>query len=374
MTLVSLAHLVDNVLSADWLSDLIGDQVQASRIRIKPKTSVIAAITRRDSAVPVGWVRFLWPVSHNKADLTQSAAARLGLATTQRKLSGELLMQSGEVLADPRLMDRLKTASSSGWVGPWRPELVLRYNPARRVVVREGSWVVRIAAKKHPLGVDFDHFLAGVIECPTRLDDGSQPGLSAHSFTGEGDLDNHPSTSATTAAGMMLARLHAADKVPAQLVSILDGRASDPVRQGVAHAKLLDELAPELAGRVRRLISRIHPLTSSSLVLSHGDFSPDQVLVAENGSQVWLTDFDRACLTPSAIDLGSFLAVTDDDTGRAFLDGYRHGGGSLPPEKDLQEAIAGSLMSRIADPLRHASPEWRSEVSANLDRIAEVLI
>lgn len=167
----------------------------------------------------------------------------------------------------------------------------------------------------------------------------------------------------------MLARLHAAG-VPDDLARSLALRAPDPVAQGLAHAALLDELAPGLAERMRRVVARFPGAASAIPVLSHGDLSPDQVLTTRTGDRVWLTDFDRACLAPRAVDLGSFIAVLDDD---AFLDGYRDGGGQLPPGDQLRRAVAASLILRAADPLRRASRAWEQEISANLDRIMEVL-
>ena len=167
----------------------------------------------------------------------------------------------------------------------------------------------------------------------------------------------------------MLARLHAAG-VPDDLARSLALRAPDPVAQGLAHAALLDELAPGLAERMRRVVARFPGAAFAMPVLSHGDLSPDQVLTTRAGDRVWFTDFDRACLAPRAVDLGSFLAVLDDD---AFLDGYRDGGGQLPPGDQLRRAVAASLILRAADPLRRASRAWEQEISANLDRIMEVL-
>ena len=153
------------------------------------------------------------------------------------------------------------------------------------------------------------------------------------------------------------------------IMNALAACTADPVAQGLAHAALLDELAPDLAERMRRVVAELPGVASAMPVLSHGDLSPDQVLTTHDGDAVWLTDFDRACLAPRAVDLGSFLAVLDD---AAFLDGYRDGGGQVPPEDQLRRAVAASLILRAADPLRRACRDWKQQVSANLDRIREV--
>ena len=421
-------QLVARVLDPGWLSEQAGRPVRAARLRIKPRTSLVVGL---DDAAghPAGWLRFLWPISHNKAARTRREAGELGLETAEHEL-GELLAQTGPLPADPKLLKRIAAATASGKLGRWEASQVLRYNPLRRVVVRDGMRVVRVATSRDR-GVAFDRFIAGVVETPRRLDGGDLDGVSVHAFTGDLDLAdlldgnppsrpsdesrlsraasdsdeswlsravsdsdgswlsraaseasgpcrNHPATDRDPtqstpdpirAAGAMLARLHAAG-VPDDLARSLALRAPDPVAQGLAHAALLDELAPGLAERMRRVVARFPGAASAIPVLSHGDLSPDQVLTTRTGDRVWLTDFDRACLAPRAVDLGSFLAVLDDD---AFLDGYRDGGGQLPPGDQLRRAVAASLILRAADPLRRASRAWEQEISANLDRIMEVL-
>ena len=413
---MNTGQLVARVLDPGWLSEQAGRPVRAARLRIKPRTSLVVGLD--DTAGhPAGWLRFLWPISHNKAARTRREAGELGLETAEHEL-GELLAQTGPLPADPKLLKRIAAATASGKLGRWEASQVLRYNPLRRVVVRDGMRVVRVATSRDR-GVAFDRFIAGVVETPLRLDDGTLDGVSVHAFTGAQDLAgllagnppsrpsdesrlsravsdsdgswlsraaseasgpcrNHPATDRDPtqstpdpirAAGAMLARLHAAG-VPDDLARSLALRAPDPVAQGLAHAALLDELAPGLAERMRRVVARFPGAASAMPVLSHGDLSPDQVLTTRTGDRVWLTDFDRACLAPRAVDLGSFIAVLDDD---AFLDGYRDGGGQLPPGDQLRRAVAASLILRAADPLRRASRAWEQEISANLDRIMEVL-
>lgn len=414
-------QLVARVLDPDWLSEQAGRPVRAARLRIKPRTSLVVGLD--DTAGhPAGWLRFLWPISHNKAARTRREAGELGLETAEHEL-GELLVQTGPLPADPKLLTRIAAATASGKLGRWEASQVLRYNPLRRMVVRDGMRVVRVATSRDR-GVAFDRFMAGVVETPRRLDGGDLDGVSVHAFTGDLDLAdllagnppsrpsdeswlsraasdsdesrlsraasdsdgswlsraaseasgpcrNHPGADPDPirAAGAILARLHAAE-VPDDLARSLALRAPDPAAQGLAHAALFDELASDLAERMRRVVARLPGAASAIPVLSHGDLSPDQVLTTRAGDRVWLTDFDRACLAPRAVDLGSFIAVLDDD---AFRDGYRDGGGQVPPGDQLRRAVAASLILRAADPLRRASRAWEQEISANLDRIMEVL-
>ncbi len=402
---MNTGQLVARVLDPGWLSEQAGRSVRAARLRIKPRTSLVVGLD--DTAgQPAGWLRLLWPISHNKAARTRGQARELGLETAEHEL-GELLVQTGPLPADPKLLTRIAAATTAGKLGAREASQVLRYNPLRRLVVRDGTRVVRVATSRDR-GVAFDRFVAGVVETPLRLDDGTLEGVSVHAFTGDQDLAgllagnpprrpsdgsrlsrpasdsdgswlsrpaseasgpcrNHPDP--VRAAGAMLARLHAA-AIPGDLARRLAARAADSVAQGLAHAALFDELSPGLAERMRRVVARFPGVASAMPVLSHGDLSPDQVLTTRTGDRVWLTDFDRACLAPRAVDLGSFLAVLDDD---AFLDGYRDGGGQLPPGDQLRRAVAASLILRAADPLRRASRDWEQEISAHLDRTLEVV-
>ncbi|MFC2687577.1 MAG: hypothetical protein ACFN3I_10510, partial [Arachnia propionica] len=299
---MNTGQLVARVLDPGWLSEQAGRSVRAARLRIKPRTSLVVGLD--DTAGhPAGWLRILWPISHNKAARTRREAGELGLETTEHEL-GELLAQTGPLPADPKLLKRIAAATASGKLGRWEASQVLRYTPLRRVVVRDGMRVVRVATSRDR-GVAFDRFIAGVVETPLRLDDGTLDGVSVHAFTGAQDLAgllagnppsrpsdesrlsraasdsdgswlsraaseasgpcrNHPATDRDPtqstpdpirAAGAMLARLHAAG-VPDDLARSLALRAPDPVAQGLAHAALLDELAPGLAERMRRVVAR----------------------------------------------------------------------------------------------------------------------
>ena len=391
---IRMDQLVTQVLDPGWLSEQVGRPVRAARLRAKPQTSLVVGLDGPDGQ-PSGWVRFLWPISHDKAARTLREAGEVGLVTTEREL-GELLVQSGPLAADPKLVRRLDDAAVSGLLGQWEASQVLRYNPLRRLVIRDGMRVVRVAAEDGH-GIGLDRFIEGVVDAPARLDDGTQAGISVQAFTGGANLEELPGPDQqrlSHAAGAQLARLHAAP-VPADLAQSLDPctdpvqqglahaagvpddlarslalRAPDPVAQGLAHAALLDELAPGLAERMRRVVARFPGAASAIPVLSHGDLSPDQVLTTRDGGQVWLTDFDRACLAPRAVDLGSFLSVLDAGT---LLDGYRDGGGQLPPRDQLRWAVAASLVLRAADPLRRASRDWKAGIAANLNQILEVV-
>ena len=125
--------------------------------------------------------------------------------------------------------------------------------------------------------------------------------------------------------------------------------------------------------RVRELAARAEVTGLGEPVLSHGDASPDQVLFDPGTGLVWLTDFDRACLAPPAVDLGSYLSMVDEDTGQALLAGYRAAAGALPDARQLRRARTRAMLLRLADPLRAAAPDWRTQISSGLDKLAEAI-
>lgn len=64
---------------------------------------------------------------------------------------------------------------------------MLRHDPLRRVVAHSGMHVVRVTTSRDRR-VAFDRLIAGVIETPPRLDDGTLDGVSVHTSTGAQDL------------------------------------------------------------------------------------------------------------------------------------------------------------------------------------------
>lgn len=363
--------VVDAALDEDRLSELAGREVRATRVRIKPEVSVAVALADRDSGAVAGWARFLWPVSHAKAGKAHDCAQQRGQRVRQRAVADGIVLQDGEVAADPAVGGHLHDTSQLVW--PKHGELpLLRYNPLRRVVVRDGERVVRVAARPDQLGYAVHRLLAPKVSMPERIDDGTDPHVSVQRVTGNTDLARTQSLKATRAAGAELAALHAVD--PGELGGTLAARTPLARRQAGVHADLIDHLAPVLAIRIRELATRLPDETASPGVVSHGDASPDQVLVRRGPRpRVWLTDFDRVCLAPRAVDLGSYLATVDPEVGSALLDGYREAGGTLPEAEDLLAAQARSVFLRLADPLRHADPHWRDKIADELDRLAELL-
>ena len=368
-----LISVLARLLNPEWLAEHTGMPVRAARLRIKPRTSVSLSLASQEDGQSLGWMRVLWPINHAKADAALSDAEKHGYRVEVRHVTERLVTITGPVHGDPKLRRNIRHALEAGLLTGWPPHDLLRYNPMRRLVVREGEQVVRIAAKAIPGEEEIQELIADLVPSPQRLDDRRLAGCSAVRFTGDGDLAALPNQGATEQAGALVARLHAEPIPEGQLKDQLRMRCLDPARQGTRHAALLDHLAPDLASRTRRIVEDLAAWPTTGGVLSHGDLSPDQVLTTRDGSQVWLTDFDRVQLAPVAADLGSFLAESDPGTGEAFLAGYGAAGGEQPDPQALAHGIAWSLVLRLMDPLRHAAPEWRKQVEQRLDRIDQVL-
>ncbi|ERK59873.1 hypothetical protein HMPREF0682_0138, partial [Propionibacterium acidifaciens F0233] len=109
----STGRVVAEVLDAARLSELVGREVRAARIRVKPGSSVVLALTDPGTGLADGWARVLWPDGLSKAVKAERRAAGLGLVTARRPLDGGLaglVLQHGEIRADPRLRRPLARA------------------------------------------------------------------------------------------------------------------------------------------------------------------------------------------------------------------------------------------------------------------------
>lgn len=390
---MSTAEVVDRVLDEDWLSGLLGRAVRATRLRVKPDVAVIIALADTDSGLPAGWGRFLWPVSRSKAATARRRAELAGTWTREQELGGGLVVDSGPLAADPALVAHLHRAQSLRLLSALDPGRVLRYNPLRRLVVAESHSVVRVSSASQALARELGRCLRGLIPLP------EETGVSAwyadaHISAGRrvGDMDlagasgvgPRARAAAHMGAGELLAALHASTGglSPGLRDRLATGR-SDLHAQVSAHVGLLDLLAPELAARLRRLLERLAggadgavvgngpggPTGADQAVLTHGDASPDQVLMDSASGRLWLTDFERACLGPAADDLGSYLAECALPAGNLMLAGYERAGGALPRGGELGRAVTRSRLLRLVDPLRRADPLWREAIGASLSRL-----
>lgn len=422
---MNTSEALDLVLDSERLSELYGRDVRAGRIRIKPEVSLIASIKDAHTGSDIGWLRLLWPISHSKAHKASAQAEARGQSTVIRQMPGDMLCDSGSVCVDPALLPYMVELGSICPSLPFHPlgsekAKILRYNPLRRLVVRNARGVLRVQAKPSVLTHELYSFLEGIVPLPERLDmpvqqhtkDTGQhlpsaydyaevtpmPASSARkygvntgkhtsvlAYCGNSDLsacetmiEDADRDSVCLAyhydAGRLLAALHLGIALmPAHLASAVTGRASNPRRQALAHAGILDYLSPATARRMRDIASSINLPSGNPLVLSHGDASPDQVLIEGSTGRLWLTDFDRVCLAPATKDLGSYMAECNAEQADAFLNGYAAGGAYLPAESEITMAQAASLIERAVEPLRTADPQWHHSINRRLDDIEELL-
>ena len=386
---MTTADAVAAVLDADRLSELLQRPVRAARLRIKPEVSVLVSLTDRSTGLTAGWARLLWPVSHSKAAQAERLAASLGLQSpVTRSLDGRLLLQCGAVLTDPKLAEPLAQVTDLGVLSTWEARDVLRYNPSRRLVLRDGSTVLRLRTGAGGPADDVHHVLSGLLPVPDLLDSQAvakcEGRVSVQQWCGDTNLadfyaDDADGTvtaqgpvEATRRVGALLAELHScAGQLPPDIVGRLPHQPPTSRELAEVHARQLDVLAPGLARRVRVMGDMLPARLPGSPVLTHGDASPDQVLYEYSTGRIWLTDFDRVRLAPAATDLGSYLAEAPSSQRRALLDGYA-AHRPVPGTGELGTAIALSRLARLADPLRRADPAWRERISTDLAAIERI--
>ena len=386
---MTTAEAVAAMLDADRLSERLQRPVRADRLRIKPEVSVLVSLTDWSTGLTAGWARLLWPVSHSKAAQAERLAASLGLQPpVTLPLDEGLLLQSGEVLTDPKLAQPLAQAMELGVLGAWEARDVLRYNPSRRLVLRDGSTVLRLRTGAGGPADDVHRTLSGLLPVPGLLDSQAvarcEGRVSVQQWCGDTNLadfyaDNAdgPATAqslkeASRRVGALLAELHSCvGQLSAGLIDRLPHQPPGFRDLAEVHARQLDVLAPELARRVRAVGDMLPSLLPGTPVLAHGDVSPDQVLYEYSTGRIWLTDFDRVRLAPAAMDLGSYLAEAPPSQRHALLEGYATHR-PVPGAEELGWAIALSRLARLADPLRRAHPSWRERIGADLTAIERI--
>lgn len=369
LTHTDTATVVDQFTNPDWLGATTEQDVRASWLRIKPDTSILSALRDRCTGHVTGWARVLWPISHAKAFACQRFADSHGLLVTTTALSPDLVLQTGEIAADPKLNKRLRAIPQE--VLGYK---VLRYNPSRRLVCTNGAEVWRITTKRDT-GAQLHDFVSGFLPTQARLDTATHPSVSVLEFVGTTDLaaplSPHQLKTGTAIAAEYLATLHlAAQDLPASLKETLAAKVINPDKQMRAHVSILRAVAPELATRLEQL--QLPALRDNAPVLLHGDATADQFLLDEPTGKVWISDLDRAHLGSAATDIGSYLAVLNPALHPVFLQTYG-AVAPLPSERDIQVAIAHARLLKLTAPLRSGNPEWRHIISRRLDQVEEVL-
>ncbi|MFW5469279.1 phosphotransferase [Knoellia sp. CPCC 206435] len=398
----------DLLIDRARLSEVLGREVHACRLRFKPFLSTTAVLAVDGGSAVPHWIQVSHDAHGHKVVNAVRRAVERGQRVEVRHVDG-LTVALGALDTDPRLqrgLDVLRTChpSVAGALAVGELE-VLRYNPRRRLVLRrrlpgDECEAVRVTAhKQHGLRRALAALSAAgvpVVEPLPRESGPTSRRVTVSPWFGRGDLaqlarrtDPGDATAAAGAAGAALARLHGSRALrttltdPALTLSTLvtDLTALDP---DAAHRM------GELAGRTAARIAAGHWPVGSV----HGDFSADQVLVGGRGEDpVRLIDFDRAGRGALLSDLGSFVAdelvgisraSTSPDPAdletlpltAALLSGYaaRPGAVAVPPDGfGLRTWVARALLTRATEPFRSADPDWLAAIHRRLDQVEEVL-
>lgn len=151
-------------------------------------------------------------------------------------------------------------------------------------------------------------------------------------------------------------------------------------------AGAIGTLVPELgdtAGKIARRAGR-DLATGVTNTLVHGDFSADQVVMADR--RIHLIDFDESANGDPVLDLASFRAdlicgeiegVLSPGSGAAVFDelmnGYRRADGCVDIGRDFHPHLAGALLRRAVLPFRERQPEWGSKCERIVEAASVVL-
>ena len=352
-------------IRAEDLSGRLGFPVRIIRRHVKPGRRLLVAWQSLDDPTRFGFALQTTDVS--KLPKMLQRAREVGRPLTQHSHPHALFL-TGDMLADPKL------AGPCSQVSGLEDAQVMAYNPGRRLIVRRGDEVIRIAERDLSGMITASQVLldAGVPTLPVSPVDGSRSArrLCAVSspFWGSGTL-----TTAADAvlAGSLIARLHAAGS---------SGRISARIGGLIPEsARAIGEHVPAFAPRVGALTQRLKPLLVllSSPTTIHGDLSADQILVNGAG-EMRVIDLDRTGDGPIGADLGCWAATQrragHDKLVDAFVGGYVKAAEGTPLADELVGMDAGvaawearAHLAAALDGFRSESPSWASDLGECLD-------
>ncbi|QZY51416.1 phosphotransferase family protein [Leucobacter tenebrionis] len=341
------------VIDGRLRDEALGFETVVERLRYKPGASVVAAVRAREGG------RF-WVVSYSDPVKLEKSRSRARLA------GAEAIVLSPRALAGPAHADRLLVRPLARAFDAAAPAFggatVIRYNPLRRLVLRDGRQALKITADAGSASPVIARVLAerGL---PVLVPEQLAEGVTSCPWWGVGDLSHSNAAGLARQAGEALAGVHALapDGLPLS--------ALDPARLTRTAITAVTALLPQLSGQLERLGATLSELRGGgSGVLSHGDWSADQVLT--DGREVRIIDLDRAVAAPPEYDLGTYLACGGDP---ALLDGYREAGGridrrSLPVWRSL------AVLLRATEPFRSGEADWPSGIERAVARAEEALL
>lgn len=242
---------------------------------------------------------------------------------------------------------------------------LLKYKPLSRAVFRLDSHVV----KAHPSRSSLDrsvHALRAVASLRLRT-------AKLEAIVPEWNLEvqslvagARPASAfeAAPAAGALLYQLHRA-----VLSDLPVSRPADRLVENAEDVLLIATVAPALARRARRLLSRLEEqLPDEPLVNSHGGFHISQLLEDDQG-RLGVIDFGGACLAPAALDVASYaasLARKPDDLAHACeaLEAMCETYGSRPAA--VPWYLSSLLLRRVRFPFTRFRSGWLESVDERL--------
>lgn len=103
---------------------------------------------------------------------------------------------------------------------------------------------------------------------------------------------------------------------------------------------------------------------------THADTTPSQVPTFA-GRAVLLTDFDRARMGATSLDIASHMVSAGPECAEVFVHGHEWVGGRLPTGTELSAVRVHTRTLKFADPLRRARPDWAQHTDHTLTLIEE---
>lgn len=400
---MSMPALLADGLPSEIVSMLAATGLTEPRlehIRHKPGVSLVGRVRGADDEQS-WWFAAYAPAAAEKAAKIRSRASKTGidLLTCTVPAFPDLEILAGPIGADKMLTKSLHAIGLVGADGRLMAE-VLSYNPFRRLVARvpdagvadapasliPGA-VVRVWAEM-PASMPA---LAGLhrVGAPVLQTSTVGPSAIVQPWAGARSLDTvlaggaYPGMSADLAVvGSALARLHRTELPDAVSLPTVDpAGALSAVRSGLAEAR--PDCLPDFDAVAARTVERLCADDSAPMLL-HGDFSADQVVLADTFEPV-LIDLDRMQLGPAGFDLGDFAAVEllsgrDERSGAAIAEGWVAAFGTGPERDGARAAIAHlpawtalHILLRALKPFRDLSPRWSAEVEERIALAARVL-
>jgi len=184
-------------------------------------------------------------------------------------------------------------------------------------------------------------------------------------------------------AGRWLATVHRSLNPKLPIVSL-----DDLLKSQEQAIEPLRELLPqfhEIIDQVADAVECSMMTETSHFAMSHGDFTPDQLLETSDGLAA--IDWDSACNAPSGLDLGTFAAhwvlrtLSREQRSKepssppdrtqlqsdveSFLAGYVEWGGKLP--SNIHAFVAFGILQAATQPFRSRHPHWKQVTTQLID-------